>query len=275
MKISKIILSLFFVGGITLSCNRTDNVADNTVDEETLKTEAVANYHSDADMDMAMDLGQNFSLYGKGGNPNYPCATITITDTNGGFPKTITVDFGTAGCTTPNGITRKGKVIITVSNKFHIPGSSVVVTHENYFVNDNKVEGTFTMTNITTDSATPSWSRTVVGGRITNPDGKYFTFDSVRKQRMIAGVATPLIIADDVFEIYEGTQNISRSNGTYLNSNIKTALLKKNTCPFVSKGSVYLKGTKLDGTLDFGNGDCDNQATFTDANGVVHQITLK
>ena len=94
---------------------------------------------------------------------------------------------------------------------------------------------------------------------------------------MIEGVSTRSNIWDDVWEIYDGTQTVNRSNGSYLTSTIKATnnLIKKNVCRFISRGSIILKGSKIDGVLDFGNGDCDNQATFTAANGTVYQISLR
>lgn len=282
MKPSKILITLSILAGIAFSCNREDS-STNALDQENLQTEANADFITDSDTDLAMDFTTNFEsssslrttgLGQQGAHPDYPCAIVSIVSTNGTFPKTITVDFGT-GCTDKRGITRKGKIVITITNPLFLPGAKISISHQDFFIEGRKVEGEMKMTNITTDPKVPTFSKEITNGKITYENGTYFTFSSARKYRMVEGFSTPKNIWDDVFEIFEGNRNVNRSNGTYFTSTIKTPLLKSNSCHFISKGSIILKGTKVDGTFDFGNGDCDNLATFTDANGTVHQITLK
>lgn len=284
MKISKILITLSITAGIAFSCNRENSDINVPLDQENLRAEANADFVTDSDVDLAMDFTSNFenttslrtsSTAGQlGAHPDYPCATISVTSTNGTFPKVIIVDFGT-GCTDKRGITRKGKIIFTVSNPLFVSGATVTISHQDFYVEGRKIEGEIKLKNLTTDLKVPTFSKEVTNGKITNEDGAYFTFSSSRKYKMIEGVSTPNNIWDDAFEVYEGNRNVNRSNGTYFTSSIKTPLLKRNSCRFISKGSVTLKGTKVDGTLDFGNGDCDNLATFTDVNGKVHQITLR
>lgn len=73
---------------------------------------------------------------------NFFCATVTVTPQNG-FPKTVVIDFGT-GCTSPNGITRSGRIRIVISDSLRKPGSTAVMTFDNYYVNNYKKEGTIT-----------------------------------------------------------------------------------------------------------------------------------
>lgn len=281
MKITKFIIALGLAAGITYSCNRDEtNMMETESTQELVQTESVADFATDDNSDVAMDFAttfeSNFTSKNSGGvhHPDYPCAVVTITSTNGTFPKTITVDFGT-GCTDKRGITRKGKIIITATNKLYVPGAVITVTHDNFYVNGTKVEGELKLSNITTDLAVPTFSKEITNGKITKEDGTYFTFNSLRKRKMTAGVSTPKNVWDDVWEFFEGTQTVAKSNGNYLTSTIKTPLIKSNACHFISKGSIELKGTKVDGVLDFGNGDCDNKATFTSANGVVYQLLLR
>jgi hypothetical protein len=66
-----------------------------------------------------------------------------------------------------------------------------------------------------------------------------------------------------VFDI-TGNYSISDSYGESLSANVTTALERKGSCKYVDKGIVafkYTKGsTSIDGTLDYGNGTCDNTA---------------
>lgn len=281
MKITKIMIALSFVAGITNSCNRDEtNMMETAATQEMVEAESTADIVTDDNSDVAMDFATTFettfasksaSLH----HPNYPCASITISSTNGTFPKTMTVDFGT-GCTDARGITRKGKIIIRMTDRLYVPGASVSVNHDNFYVGGKKVEGEMILSNITTDPAVPAFRKQVVNGKITHENGSFFTFSSSRKHKMIAGVSTPNVW-DNVWEIYDGTRSVARSNGTYLTSTIspQNNLIKNNACRFISQGSVILKGSKIDGVLDFGNGNCDNSATFTSANGMVYQVNLR
>lgn len=283
MKLTKIILGLALMSGIIFSCNRDETNMTETINtQQMVESVSTADLVTDDNSDLAMDFATTFEntttlrSSGRGSHPDYPCAVVTVTSTNGGFPKTITVDFGT-GCTDRRGITRKGKIIMTITDRIYVPGATLTVTRENFYVGGTKVEGEFTMENMTTDPAIPTFRKAVSNGKITREDGSYYTFNSSRKYKMIEGVSTRSNIWDDVWEIYDGTQTVNRSNGSYLTSTIKATnnLIKKNVCRFISRGSIILKGSKIDGVLDFGNGDCDNQATFTAANGTVYQISLR
>lgn len=283
MKLTKILIAFSVVAGLTYSCNREESNNNLTLDQENLQTEANADFVSESDIDLATDFATNFENTSslrtttggqQGAHPDYPCAKVTVASTNGTFPKTITVDFGT-GCTDKRGVTRKGIITISITNPIFLPGASITISHQDFYVNGRKVEGDAKLTNLTTDLKIPTFSKEVINGKIANEDGTFFTFSSNRKYRMVEGIATPKNIGDDAFETFEGNRNVNRSNGTYFTSTIKTPLFKRNACHFISKGSVVLKGSKVDGTLDFGNGECDNLATFTDANGNVAQITLK
>src|ERR1041385_943384 len=52
-----------------------------------------------------------------------PCPTVTPPDTttSPGWPRTMIIDYGTAGCTdTVDGKTRKGIITLTFSNRWHL-----------------------------------------------------------------------------------------------------------------------------------------------------------
>ena len=285
MKLTKIIIALGFVAGIVSSCNRDESnmvTAANTQEmvQAVSTSDMITDDNSDVAMDFATTYESTFALRTTSTvtnhHPDYPCAVVTVSSTNGTFPKTITVDFGT-GCTDKRGITRKGKIIITVTDKIYIPGATITVSHDGFYVEGTKIEGDLTLANITTDPAVPTFRKTVTNGKITREDGTYYTFSSSRKYKMIEGVSTPKDVWDDVWEIYDGTQTVNKSNGNYLTSKItpQNNLIKRNACRFISKGSIAVKGTNIEGVLDYGNGDCDNKATFTAANGTVYQIALR
>ena len=76
------------------------------------------------------------------------CAAVTATRLNG-FPKNIVINFGT-GCTSQNGITRSGKIVVILTDSLRRPGSVATMTFDNYFVRSYKKEGNITWTNTST-----------------------------------------------------------------------------------------------------------------------------
>jgi hypothetical protein len=79
-----------------------------------------------------------------------PCFTVNIDFPDSTrFPKVITLDYG-EGCTVvlrDDTITRKGQIIITLTDRWFVPGARHIVTFNNFSINDVAIQGTRTMTN--------------------------------------------------------------------------------------------------------------------------------
>ena len=80
-----------------------------------------------------------------------PCYSVTVDHPDSTrFPKVITIDYGD-GCTVvfrDDTITRKGQIIITITDRWFMPGAENRVTFNDFYFNDIKVEGTRTITNL-------------------------------------------------------------------------------------------------------------------------------
>jgi hypothetical protein len=181
---------------------------------------------------------------------NLGCAIYTISDSvPGEYPKTLTLDFGT-GCTSVDGILRKGKLIYVFSGPLVVPGTTASVTFNQYVVNGFGLQGTYSITNNSSDQAGISFNTQVVNGIITYPNAT-------------SGSGTPYDITDDVYSI-TGNSSFSTADGATLVFNTTTPLVKAVSCHNVSAGVVgFLYNNSLSGSIDFGNGDCDNLATVT------------
>jgi len=199
--------------------------------------------------------------YSVNGINSLSCATYTLTpaDTST-FPKTLVVDFGT-GCTSNDGITRKGKITYILTGKVLLPGTTISATFESYSVNNYQLEGTYSITNNST-LAGISFTTKVTSGKITFPDATFYNYAGDKTIKMTAGMSTPTDPSDDVYSI-TGSNSISSSAGNSLVANITTVLSKSYTCKHVSSGIVsFIYNNNIHGTLDFGNGTCDDQATI-------------
>jgi hypothetical protein len=185
------------------------------------------------------------------------CATVTV---SGNFPaKNILIDFGT-GCTSQNGVIRKGKINIVLTDSVRKTGSVATLTFDNYFVNGFKKEGTIVWTNTTVQGTnTRSWNRKVNNGKITNPGGEYWLHNSDANITQTAGVATIANLTDDVYTI-EGTRTVTNAAGKTRTSTTQTPLQKKANCSNIDQGILKVQGTNHYALIDFGNGTCDNVA---------------
>ena len=198
------------------------------------------------------------------------CATVTIDPPlpDQTFPKTITIDFGTSGCTGDDGRVRTGKIVAVMSGLYREEGTVIDVTPDNYTVNGYSVNGSKTITNNGRNgSGNLSYSVNVSNAKIISPDGDEVSWNSTRTREWIEGEETNFWtdglsgILDDVYLI---TGNASGTNrdGRAFTVTITKALRAQLDCRWITSGTIELEPDKLKKrTIDFGNGGCDNEAT--------------
>jgi hypothetical protein len=200
------------------------------------------------------------------------CATVSVTPANG-FPKTIVIDFGNGSCNTTNGIIKKGKINIVLSDSVRKTGSKAVMTFTNYFVNNFKKEGTVAWMN-TSSPVARSWQRKVENGKVIAPDGKYWLHNGTRDVVQINGANTPYTLLDDIYLI-TGNQTVTNAAGKTRECFITEALQKKTSCDNIGSGKLKVQGTNHNAIINFGEGDCDKLATISIDGQAPRTITLR
>ncbi len=202
------------------------------------------------------------------------CASVTL-DTLAAA-KTITVNFGATNCVCNDGRTRRGSLILSFTGRYRDSLTVITVTPQNYYVNDNQVSGSKTITNKGHNSAHHLVYE--INANITiqkASNGGTITWQSIRQREWVSGEST-LAWNDDIYSI-TGTASGTSSNGNTFTSNITTALVRNMAfgCRrnFVSGVLEHTPGGKATRYIDFGNGGCDNDATVT-INGNTYNITL-
>ncbi len=268
--LSLIVIYLFTFS--LLSCKKENSIApvieqDYETTFELSTNQAIADNLTEDANNVFMEAAADKNLLGSNLVPQpvettniLACATVSITPAIG-FPKTIMIDFGTGNCTSKNGISRKGKINIVLSDSVRKTGSRAVMTFINYYVNNFKKEGVFTCTNTST-SITRSWQRKVENGKITAPDGRYWLHNGIRDIVQIDGTQTPNTLLDDVFLI-TGNHTVTNAAGKTRDCFITEALQKKITCDNISAGKLKIQGANHNAIINFGNGDCDKYATIS------------
>jgi len=202
------------------------------------------------------------------------CPLVTITHPSDGiWPKTITIDYGT-GCEGFFESTRSGSIVIEVSGPRMETGSKKTVTFNNYFINGIKVEGTKVIENLGyNNNQNPEISVTLTGGKLTLPDGRTIEREMEHKREWTAGMGTRNIWDDEC--LVTGTASGKTIGGKTYTNTIMTALHWKRVCKFVVSGVVQVEREGLDPfTIDYGTGECDAIATVTRGN-ETKEITLR
>jgi hypothetical protein len=297
-----VFLSFFFGLLIISSCTKETSQSGTDAQEEDVskaagESDAEAETTFNEFFDDALGASNEVGVAGSGVfygrpdtlTPTARCFTITKTYPNGPpFPVIIVLDFGTTGCTGPDGRVRKGKIITEYTNRLIYPGAMATTTFDRFSVDGIHVEGIHKISNISDVPVPPAtiarkFKVQVINGKLTKPDGNYIEWNSSRIITQVEGLTTPDYPRDDAFKI-EGSANGLVKRGNLLvrwESAITEPLLRRLTCRWIVKGRIRTVRANLPdpnnsrwvAILDFGAGTCDNQAILT-INGISRQITL-
>lgn len=261
----------------------------------------------DTDTDSARDNAYAESMYAdaanisdeagqKGSVSNYKgvendnvlsaCATVTWSNKNSADQDTITINFGTTNCICADGRARRGEFYVYYSGKYKTPGSTHTISLNSlsnpYYVDNNKVVGTKTVKNNGFNSSgNLNWSINV-NGTITLASGGTITWVSSRGRELLKGynAADSTIIWVGSKWSITGSANGTNAKGTSYTANITSPLIRDFSCSGAGKRH-FTQGVcditpsgKSTRTIDFGNGNCDDQATVT-IKGKTYNVTLK
>ncbi len=190
------------------------------------------------------------------------CVSVTVTPAlpNTSFPKVFTMDYGNTNCQGPDGAQRHGQIIATLSGKFHDSLTTITITTNNYFFNNNQISGTYKITNKGRNGAGhPCFAETVANGSSTRAGNNPIAWNSNFTREWIQG-DTSATVFDDVFLISgkaSGTTSQANSFAVFIDSPLTFAM----NCPWFESGTLYLNPNGLASRfIDFGTGSCDNQA---------------
>ena len=283
---------MFVFATMLFSCQKDlSSSNDQSLTEEDATTYSEESSVSESSFDDAEDVAMTaadeegnaseYGINGRGFQPSFTelraaigdCADITITPNDSTYPKTITIDFGN-DCLGRDGKFRSGAIIIHLTAPLRRPGSVVTITFRNYYVNRVHLEGSKVISNLS-DPPAHKWSVQVVGGKVTFPSGRGYSYQSIKVKTQVAGMDTR-IVRDDVYEI-TGRSQTEFNNGLTITLNTETALVKKVACPWISDGKLKIKINDRVLFLDYGfpaGGQCDNKALLTWNNGNNQRVIL-
>lgn len=265
---NKVIVSILAVA-LLVSCKK--------VQEEVEKDRIMAQDNHLAE-DNADDISvisdeaySNNELKSRGGSGGSGIMGDSVKITRNNADSTITIDFGTGVESKRTGKIRKGKIIVKFTGGYWKTGAVITQSFDNYSVNDNKIEGSRSITNNGVSNGIPSWS-IQSNLTITKTDGKKITWNSTRTRTMTKGYSTPFNWSDDEYEISGSANGITSAGDIYTLTIDKPLFIKLSfnggisLCKYILDGKItYTRGAST-ATLDYGTGgtaSCDNQYTLT------------
>lgn len=290
MKTTKWILSALVVSFL-VSCNREDKEIFITAEEATVNAKMdIANNDVTDIVELEEKNTYDNSLSGRTTEPILDalpsCTTVTRepdfgTPITPGTQVTKTIDFGTTGCLLASGNVVKGRIIITFVYNPGATTHTINYAFDNFYHNSIKFVGnkTFTRTMTTATATMPSLPIVTMNMDMTAtfPNGNSYQRVGQRIREIVEGYTTPGILADNVYKV-TGSWTTSFPNTTLQTSTITSPLYVKMSCmaankPLIVSGVISIVRNGNTGTLDYGDGTCDNTALFT-FNGNTYTIII-
>ncbi len=249
------IVSIVLLGIIVTSCRKNE---DTTTEESVASDNAIAEANF-SDLSRIIDAAAIENGVWK---TNGTCPAVTIDTLS--TPHKMTLDFGSTNCTGADGKQRRGKIIVTWTGRYREPGTIITHSFVDFFQNDNKIEGSKTVTNKGINNAGHLVFEVVIANaKITKSTGKVISWNSVRTREWIQGANTPSV-GDDKYSI-TGSATGTDANGNAYSMNITKALSIDFSCQYhlVSGTIEVTPAGKLARVIDYGNGACDDNASLT------------
>ncbi|HLG03654.1 MAG TPA: hypothetical protein VI731_08675 [Bacteroidia bacterium] len=252
--------------------NDTSAAADNAFAESTYND--VTNIADEAGISGSVS---NYRLGADGTGILSACATITFDTLSSADQDTIHIDFGPTNCTCNDGRMRRGEILVYYTGAYRDSASMHTITFNNYFVNDNQVLGTKTVTNQGHNaSGNLVYFIDVNGQIILANNGGAISWISQRYREWTQGEST-LPWNDDMYSV-TGSASGTGANGNSFTVQITNPLIRNMQIGcrrhFVQGTFVLTPSNKPARTVDFGNGTCDDIATVT-VNNHTYTIHLR
>ena len=198
------------------------------------------------------------------------CVTVTVIAEQNS--RELIIDFGDEGCEI-RGHVLKGKMMLSYTRDPEAGQILITKTLEDFYFNDKHIEGGKTiLRERSNDNGNPQFTKTV-DITITWPDGAVASRYGTKIREWVEGHGSG-VWSDNVFEV-TGNWTSNFRNGNSHTYEVTVPLRREVVCRFFVSGAIDVQRTNFSGVFDYGEGDCDNQATFTFADGTVREITLR
>lgn len=190
------------------------------------------------------------------------CATLTIVAEK--FLREITIDFGQEGCVVRGHLLR-GQIVFSYNRNPKL--KEVLISYEliDFFFDAKSVKANRTiLRELSNANGNPMFTHSL-DLVVTWPNGLTASREGTKVREWVEGFGSG-VFNDNVFEV-SGNWNTNFINGNSHSYEVLVPLRREVTCSYFVSGSFSAERTNFGGVFDFGDGICDNKATFTFNNG--------
>ena len=197
------------------------------------------------------------------------CVTLTVVAQQN--YRQVTLDFGIEGCIV-NGHLLRGQIIFDYTRN---PDAQQIMINYNlvdFYVDAKSVLGSRSiLKELSNENGNPQFTHDL-DVTVIWPNGAQASREGTSIREWVEGFGSGTF-SDNVFEI-TGNWTATFVNGNTHSYEILTPLRREVICIYFVSGSFNVQRTNFGGVFDYGDGECDNQATFTFNNGTEIPITL-
>lgn len=205
------------------------------------------------------------------------CDSLTLlsgdtTYTNLSNPPTYQFVYGTCPAAIVDGVVRTGTITVRFLGRPNMVNKKTIIKLFNY-----KVNGTITyscdsivVTTLANNVATKSWNVQIINGVCT---GSGWNIKYSSNKDITVTTNSTQALNDDVVDVTGSANGTNRDGRDF--TVVVTNITKPASCKYITKGKVDVTPKDFSTrTVDFGNGNCDDDATFT-VNGQTIAFKLK
>jgi len=216
IKMKKILYTLSFLSILLYACKDRDVInspdpASTQATQDHLFAEQIFN-------DVERIVEEGFLSSGI----NKSCGSYQLMNANTANPDTLIINFGTTNCLY-NAKLRKGKLIITYTGKYRDSLAVMTTIFDNYYVNNNLVQGEIIVTNQGRNNKGNMWFTIQVNNASIGTNNGTIDWDANRNREWVSGNATYFDISDDQYKI-TGTASGNATNGNAFTMEITDTL---------------------------------------------------
>jgi hypothetical protein len=274
---ARLLLSITLVMLVLWGCSNNESTENSETDLTQDLLEVALSSEIDASLeaanDIALDIYESQEQSELGRTPQHfdvpDCITVTVTIEENS--RHITIDFGSDGCQV------RGNVLKGLINLYYqrdLGAEQVLITKSyiDFYINDkNILGGKSILRERSNDNGNPQFTQTVDIVVIWE-SGEEASRTGTKVREWVEGHGSG-IFSDNVFEI-SGNWISTFRDGNSHGYEVLIPLRREVICRYFVSGSIVMERTNLQGVLDFGEGACDNMATFTSEDGQTIDVVL-
>ena len=197
------------------------------------------------------------------------CVTITVVAQHN--YRQVTVDFGSDGCVI-HGHLIQGQLVFDYTR---LPEAQQIMINYNllnfYFDAKQVIGSRSILKELSNANGNPQFTHNI-DVTVIWPNGAQASREGTRIRAWVEGFGSG-VYSDNVFEI-TGNWTATFINGNVHSYEVIIPLRREVVCAYFVSGSFSVERPNFSGVFDYGEGTCDNQASFTFANGEQMAITL-